>query len=670
MNTGDQNAVSLTVWVNDERRAVTVRTDQPLLIFVRIRSESDETLRLGDDTAPWGELVELSLATASGPDDIEVHRLSSVPETDTIGLDPPVAAFVEFGVDPEAVAQIGPADITVSATLQDVDGTVVACSNDVDVTIVESDPSIHDPSGILATARYYLARDRLADASDQVDAVLDITPMSIPALIVQGEIAAHRGHHEQALVSYHRALEAYREDPEPRTEPPDYLLSLVQQSLAALPDDGPPDESAFDLDSLFETLGGLDVADPTPAADDETRDETPTDAEDENGPLDIPRDDPRFPPPDEPIVTLETTFTESYDEDILPLIFVPGFMGSTLWWMPFEDNSVVLPAFPSGQDPHLSRQLLADEDALTAGGLMPGVYTELIDFITRDRDQGGLGHTEGKDFWIFTYDWRRSNDISGTALHDFAVQKLTEANANRQRLGLPLWEAVDIINHSMGGFVTRAARLAGPAPFDRVAYIASPHWGAPKAHLVLHLDTRTGMINEFFEGLVPAPVWWALRKGIGPVVSWLLEDWHSVYELLPDRNYDVVEYPIVIDETGSSPAPVQTIDESYFEDQWQLHERLHDKANAGLAFKQRLGGTLNTDDNLAIYSSQYPTYACGSYDATLVAKKRDNFGDGTVPEHSANQDQRARRVAVPGEHTELQNLPQTHHVLRDFLLYP
>src|SRR5918997_6412621 len=122
------------------------------------------------------------------------------------------------------------------------------------------------------------------------------------------------------------------------------------------------------------------------------------------------------------------------------------------------------------------RQEVDDNDdvKVVATSLIPFAYDGLIKSIL------ALGYKPNVDFWIFPYDWRQSNRISGHLLARFIEEK-TEGKC----------DGVDIISHSMGGIIARAAYRNG-APIKRAAYIGCPHLGSPLAYFILHpqIDSR------------------------------------------------------------------------------------------------------------------------------------------------------------------------------------
>jgi pimeloyl-ACP methyl ester carboxylesterase len=175
-----------------------------------------------------------------------------------------------------------------------------------------------------------------------------------------------------------------------------------------------------------------------------------------------------------------------------PLIFVPGIRTSRLairkengslehFW-PLMPHEFLIRAKLDRVFHYLETdiRLKADDNnndmKVVATSLIPFAYDSLIKSIL------AWGYKPNIDFWIFPYDWRQSNRISGHLLTKFIEEK-TEGRCDD--------EGVDIISHSMGGIIARAASLNG-APIRRAAYIACPHLGSPLAYFILHpqIDAR------------------------------------------------------------------------------------------------------------------------------------------------------------------------------------
>jgi hypothetical protein len=129
-----------------------------------------------------------------------------------------------------------------------------------------------------------------------------------------------------------------------------------------------------------------------------------------------------------------------------PLMLVPGILESSLAIEKDPEFFVIWPlislGFPSSDflDSLLSDlgnniRTNVDEDVpVVTTGVLPGAYDGIISAIFE------WGYTLD-NFFIFPYDWRQSNEISGQMLAKFIERKN--------------FDSVDIVCHSMGGFVTR-----------------------------------------------------------------------------------------------------------------------------------------------------------------------------------------------------------------------
>jgi pimeloyl-ACP methyl ester carboxylesterase len=310
-----------------------------------------------------------------------------------------------------------------------------------------------------------------------------------------------------------------------------------------------------------------------------------------------------------------------------PLIFVPGVSASTLakkiktdkngeqwqyfwpppWHLsPQDQNKIMLEGVKSKYRSHPN-----DQTSVKAMGLYPRAYDYLINALEL------FGYRLNVNFWIFPYDWRQSNRVSGRQLADFIEDKVSESNST-QGDGY-----VDIINHSMGGFVTRAAAKLYGAPISRAVYIASPHYGCPLSYFTLRegipYDEYT-LIRLIEYGVIPGngikidlPTMMEARK-FNKGLEDAFKELPSMYELLPDRFY-LEKVPLLY----SDDEPAIGEDETYFEGEWKFTE--HDaisRIKDAMKFKRdELGEYLPTRDNLIIYGmSSLPTYD------TIVYQKR------------------------------------------------
>ena len=143
-----------------------------------------------------------------------------------------------------------------------------------------------------------------------------------------------------------------------------------------------------------------------------------------------------------------------------PLILVPGILESSLAIEKDPEFFVIWPLIPLGfpssdfLDSLLSdlgnniRAKVDDDVPVVTTGLLPGAYDGIISAIFK------WGYTLNSNFFIFPYDWRQSNDISGQMLTQFIEKKNLDS--------------VDIVCHSMGGFVTRARIHTWSMPIRRM----------------------------------------------------------------------------------------------------------------------------------------------------------------------------------------------------------
>lgn len=381
-------------------------------------------------------------------------------------------------------------------------------------------------------------------------------------------------------------------------------------------------------------------------------------------------------------------------------------MGSQLY-QPRANGASLRVWLPIGAFGNESLLLLGVNSPKETGDLFSEAYEELIHFITNN-----MGYQLGVDFFIFTYDWTQSNKASGRMLRQFIFDKLRDQPPGTQ---------ADVINHSMGGLVTRAAltRFADePAailpPIRRVVYLASPHFGSPQAYFVLHdaisLQFKFG---GFFKKLVAEATWDALIKKRGDpdsletALKMLARDLPSVYELLPDDFYFAAR-TVLERETrtsigsivlsfvlGRSPVrgrttyhanlrvpPALRPDPPLPQNAWDMADFQEPLVQDALDFKRQLGRQLPgaAENNLVIYSSDQQTadfvvfvdnplgFADGFNDPGESVER----GDGTVPTFSgrAGLPPGLRVVDVGGTHNEVANKEPSFRLIHRFLDRP
>lgn len=180
------------------------------------------------------------------------------------------------------------------------------------------------------------------------------------------------------------------------------------------------------------------------------------------------------------------------DQDVLPILMVPGIMGSRLHragdarspiWDPDHTMAMLRLAdmFTSYRAELLSVRTRAEvfvqpREAANCtaaqvrrgwGGVAWGFYgTGLVDLERRSADLGGV-------VYAFGYDWRMSNRLNGLRLKE-RIAEIRRAHGNRKVL---------VVTHSMGGLVTRSACVQG-AQDDvlGVVHTMQPATGTPVAY--------------------------------------------------------------------------------------------------------------------------------------------------------------------------------------------
>jgi pimeloyl-ACP methyl ester carboxylesterase len=356
-----------------------------------------------------------------------------------------------------------------------------------------------------------------------------------------------------------------------------------------------------------------------------------------------------------------------------PLIFVPGILGSRL----FKKGSSE-PIWPTmgwwdkGRfKPTSLRSLASIDDKETSQNepLFPLVYSELL------RHFENMGYILGQDFWVFPYDWTQSNRESGRRLEQF-IQKILSTH--------PQWHQVDIVNHSMGGLVTRAAVKLYSTPIRRTVYIASPHFGSPKVFFILHPKMKFSVFGNFFRNLIGDLAWkWYLHRlldteniNLERQIKNLACQLDSVFELLPDKFYFEHNNLVIVKEATKGDCPICGLESTYYSGRCkfpssQLQERVRD----AMAFKEELGAVLPGQENLVIYSDSEETVdriTCPARVQWRLGRYRDGGqrGDSVVPVNSATLNNPVAAMRVQGTHNGIPNSLETSLLIKQFLDRP
>jgi pimeloyl-ACP methyl ester carboxylesterase len=374
-----------------------------------------------------------------------------------------------------------------------------------------------------------------------------------------------------------------------------------------------------------------------------------------------------------------------------PLIFVPGTRTSRLairkengslehFWplMPYE---FLIRAKLDRVFQYLETKIRLKPDdndiKVVATSLIPLAYDGLIQSILR------WGYKPNIDFWIFPYDWRQSNRISGHLLARFIEEK-TEGNSY----------GVDIISHSMGGIIARAAYRYG-APIRRAAYIACPHLGSPLAYFILHpqIDSRRfigSAYHNYPSGVHHQPNEannGEARKTLYHRRKELFIKFPSMYELLPDESYLRRRAILLADGKPSVGA-----EETYLGNDWAFKESdMRANVIKAMEFKRELGEELPTQEILLVCGTNQLTCDAIQYTSNYhasITERRPSYlmqrgfslpydsgqsGDGYVPVSSAmasvsGTPTYSNSVFIPEAHAVLPNAKATIETISRFLM--
>ena len=380
-----------------------------------------------------------------------------------------------------------------------------------------------------------------------------------------------------------------------------------------------------------------------------------------------------------------------------PLIFVPGIRTSRLairkengslehLW-PLMPHEFLIKAKLDRVFHYLETDIRLEADnndddiKVVATGLIPFSYNGLIKSIL------AWGYKPNFDFWIFPYDWRQSNRISGHLLAKFIEEK-TEGKLD---------DGVDIISHSMGGIIARAASLKG-APIRRAAYIACPHLGSPLAYFILHpqIDSRR-FIGSAYHNYPPNTYWKPnndtnsnnieRRKTLYQRRKELFAKFPSMYELLPDESYLRNRAILLTDGKPESGA-----EDTYLKNDWAFKKNdMRSGVINAMEFKRELGEELPRQNVLLVCGTNQLTcdtiHYRTSYHASITERRpvylmQQGFslpydsghggGDGYVPVISAMASTTEtppyrNSVFIPEQHTVLSNANATTEAISRFL---
>lgn len=180
-------------------------------------------------------------------------------------------------------------------------------------------------------------------------------------------------------------------------------------------------------------------------------------------------------------------WTGKKDEEIDPVIIVPGIMGS---WEKYGEWVI---------DPVLH------------------TYDNLIEAMVSS------GYELNETLFLLPYDWRQSN----TETADLLKQKILEIKDKTGK--------VDIVAHSMGGLAARYYIQSNAEHYvDQLIFLGTPHQGSPKDYLAYeggYIPGRLGGIMKFIFQIE------AIESGYFSLPQYIREQIPSVEQLLPVYDY-------------------------------------------------------------------------------------------------------------------------------------
>jgi pimeloyl-ACP methyl ester carboxylesterase len=376
-----------------------------------------------------------------------------------------------------------------------------------------------------------------------------------------------------------------------------------------------------------------------------------------------------------------------------PLILVPGIGATRLerWrhesrgklridepWLPYNPSRSTTTPLAHLHDPR-------KRPVGGANPLLDQSYTGLIRFLEDE-----LYYVLGKNLFIFGYDWTRSNRDSGKRLAAFIDMVITEF---AWPVGTPNnAKKVDVLAHSMGGLVTRAAIRLWGAEIRGTVYMASPHYGAVKAYVVLHPSFK--LIPWYFD--IPLRYKTEFGTGAGGTINdtlkWIAQSTISAYELLPDETYfernpsiatifDLLSYSLVAasadyppPDPGDYNSQVSGLTNTYHIDgETSFTGNSEGFVNLAMQFKSEIGTTLPGEIYFVIASNTEKTVNDTLFTKGIIRSEAKGVttphgvsnGDGTVPFTSGRGP--GAHVTVSGDHNFVQNSRETFWWISRFL---
>ncbi len=230
------------------------------------------------------------------------------------------------------------------------------------------------------------------------------------------------------------------------------------------------------------------------------------------------------------IVVSSWLMTDPFDNQIkiekknTPVIIIPGIAGSEL----FKKNASQTELWPNikGVVTSISDDFLEylafdangeekNDNPVHVGDVIRSlsgvhIFDSLIDSLV------SAGYVEGKDLFVFPYDWRHSVQEDALELKKMIANVTTLSNCPN----------VTLVAHSMGGLVAKQYIAdEGDSLIDKLILLATPHLGSPKAFTMLEYGDNLGASILGFSLLNPKKIYS------------ISQNMPSVYDLLPSKTY-------------------------------------------------------------------------------------------------------------------------------------
>lgn len=267
------------------------------------------------------------------------------------------------------------------------------------------------------------------------------------------------------------------------------------------------------------------------------------------------------------------------------------------------------------------------------------IYDDLVASLKKN------GYEEGKNLFLFPYDWKRDNRDTANDLKQKITDIQNETGSN----------TVDIAAHSMGGLVTRQyiESSAYRNDIDQLITLGTPHRGAPKAYLMWE-GGEFG--TDFFDSILKHHFTIeAEHSGYSSLYDYIRGAVFSVKQLLPDYDY--------LFDLGSGI--MRSYPENYSRNEFLENLTINvDTLNSirilNIIGKQSIQKSIESIK--LIPSSEIVKWGNGMpldfYSDSPENGFSFSFGDGTVPLSSAEALPSDKEEILDAEHTELPSRAQ------------